>query len=373
MLEIKEVKSKRDLKRFIGFQYKLYQDNPYWVPPLISDEIDTLDMTKNAASYVSETKYWMAYQNGEIVGRIAAIFNKNHFKRWGKNQMRFGWFDFINDIEVADKLLQKVEEWAIEKKMDSVIGPIGFTDMDKTGLLVEGFEEFGTYATLYNYSYYPEILEKLDYKKDVDYIEYKIQIPKSIPAVITKLAARTKRKHNLEVIKFRNQKEIMNYAEKVFDLIMETYRILYGYVDLHEEQVKQYIKKYISYIEPEYVTLIKDNKEDLIGFGITMPSMTKAMQKAKGRLFPFGLFHILKEIKKTNIVDLYLIGVKPDYQGKGVSTIILEEMAKSFISMGCEYAESNPELEKNKNVQGHWRFFEREQHKRRRVFIKELG
>lgn len=372
MIEIREIQTKKDLKQFIKFHLKLYKGNSYWVPPLIVDEMDTLSRDKNAAFNVSDAKYWLAYKEGKIAGRIAAIHNQNHYKRWGKQQMRFGWFDFIDDLAVAQKLLDQVENWARELNMESVIGPMGFTDMDRNGMLVEGFDQPGTYATNYNYSYYPQILEKLGYQKDVDWIEFKIQAPREIPEIIPKLAERTMKKYGLHVVRFNKRKEILKYAGQVFDLIMETYRILYGYVDLHEEQIKQYTQKYISYIKPKYITVVEDDNKNVIGFGITMPSMTKGMQKAKGRLFPLGLYHILREMKKTKVIDLYLIGVKPEYQGKGVPTIILSKMARDFIDMGIEYAESNPELEDNKNVQGQWKFFKREQHKRRRVYIKEL-
>ncbi|MFP4547279.1 MAG: GNAT family N-acetyltransferase [Fidelibacterota bacterium] len=372
MVEIREINRSKDLKKFIKFHLELYKGNQYWVPPLIVDELETLDKAKNAAFRISKAKYWLAYKDHKIVGRIAAIYNKNHYKRWQKHQMRFGWFDFINDLEVAEKLLAQVEDWAREMEMDSVIGPMGFTDMDRNGMLVEGFDQPGTYATNYNYAYYPEILEKLGYEKDADWVEFKIKAPKTVPPLIPKLAERTIKKHNLRVVEFKKRKDILKYADQVFDLIMETYRILYGYVDLEEEQIKQYTKKYISYIKPKYITVVENEAGEVVGFGITMPSMTKGLQKAKGRLFPFGLLHILNEMRKTKTIDLYLIGVKPAYQGKGVPTIILNKMAHDFVEMGIEYAESNPELEENKNVQGQWRFFERERHKRRRVYIKKL-
>jgi GNAT superfamily N-acetyltransferase len=372
MVTIKEIYSRRDLKKFIGFPMTLYKGNPYWVPPLIMDELETLDMCKNAAGQVCKTRYWLAWHKGKIVGRIAAIYNNKHFERWHKHQLRFGWFDFIDDIEVAEALMKPVLEWGQELAMESVIGPMGFTDMDKNGMLIEGFEEPGTYATLYNYDYYPKIMEKLGFQKDADWVEYRIKIPSEIPELIPKIAERTMKRYDLQIVNFKNSKEIRQYANRVFELIMETYRILYGFVDLTEEQVKQYTKKYINYLKPEYLTLIEDSHHQIVGFAITMPSMTRGMQKAAGRLFPFGLLHIYREMKKSKIIDLYLIGIKPRYQGKGITTVILNKMARNFISMGMEYAESNPELEYNKNVQGQWRFFERKQHKRRRVYIKPL-
>jgi len=372
MLEVKEILSKKDLKKFVKFYLNLYKGNMFWVPPLIVDEMDTLDKDKNAAFTVSKTKYWLAYNDGKIVGRIAGIYNKNHYKRWNKHQVRFGWFDFINDIEVAQALIQKVEEWARELNTESVIGPMGFTDMDRNGMLVEGFDLPGTYATNYNYEYYPRILEELGYKPDVDWIEYKIKAPKEIPAVIPKLAERTLRKHDLQIVHFKSRKDILKYADRVFDLLLETYRILYGFVDLEKKQIEQYTKQYIGYLKPKYITVIETKEGEVVGFGITMPSMTKGLQKANGRLFPFGLFHLLNEMRKTKVIDLYLIGVKPEYQRKGVTTIILNKMAHDFIEMGIEYAESNPELEHNTAVQNQWKHFDREQHKRRRVYIKEL-
>lgn len=372
MVEIKEVRSNKDLKRFVQFQLHLYEGNKFWVPPLIADELETLDMSKNAASEVSITKYWLAYRGKKIVGRIAGIYNKNHYERWKKHQLRFGWFDCINDLEVAEKLMQEVENWARKLNMESVIGPMGFTDMDKNGMLVEGFDQLGTYATLYNYDYYPVLIEQLGFRKDADWIEYKIKVPEEIPELIPKLAERTMKKHGLQIVHLEKNKDVRKYADEVFNLIMETYRILYGYVDLTEEQVRQYTKKYISYIKPKYITLVENAAHEVVGFGITMPSMTRGLQKAKGRLFPFGLLHLLREMNKTKVIDLYLIGVKPEYQRKGVTTIILNKMAHDFINMKLDYAESNPELEDNENVQGQWRFFQREQHKRRRVFIKEV-
>ncbi|MBN2280023.1 MAG: GNAT family N-acetyltransferase [Candidatus Marinimicrobia bacterium] len=372
MVEIREITTRRDLKHFVKFHLNLYKNNPFWAPPLIIDEMDTLDKTKNAAFKVSQARYWLAYKENKIVGRIAGIYNENHYKRWHKKQLRFGWFDFIDDPEVAGALLEQVENWGKEMEMESVIGPMGFTDMDRNGMLVEGFDQLGTYAANYNYPYYPEIIEKLGYRPDVDWIEYKIKAPQEIPEIIPKLADRTLRNLGLRIVNFKKRKDIMKYADPVFELIMETYRILYGYVDLEEEQIKQYTQKYIGFLKPKFITVVESNNGEVVGFGITMPSMTKGLQKANGRLFPFGLFQILREMKKTKIIDLYLIGVKPEYQRKGVTTIILNKMAHDFIKMGIEYGESNPELEHNRDVQNQWKHFHREQHKRRRVFIKEL-
>ncbi|MEA2104774.1 MAG: hypothetical protein U9P79_09085 [Candidatus Cloacimonadota bacterium] len=370
---IREVTSNKQFRQFINFPYKLYKGNKYWAPPIRSDEKSTLSRSKNPAFEYCNTKYWLAYKDGKIAGRIAGIHHKSHIEKWGKNQLRFGWIDFIDDPEVTSALLSAVENWARELKMESIIGPLGFTDLDYSGMLVEGFEELGTLATIYNYPYYPEYLELNGYRKDADWIEYQITIPVEKPAFIEKSAKRVKRQQKLRLVEAKKTKEILHYAKGLFDVINESYSKLYGVVPLSEKQIEKYTKQYIGYVHPDYIALIVDDSDNVVAFGVTMPSFTKALQKSQGRLFPFGIFHLLKAMKKNDLVDFYLIGIKSEYQGKGVGAMIMNKMADSFIKRGIKFAESNPELESNDKIQTQWKFFDKRQHKRRRSYIKDLN
>ena len=371
---IKEVQSRRELKKFVKFPLSLYRNHPYFVPTLIQDDMNSLSADKNPAFKFCEVKIWLAYKNEKIAGRIVAILNSKHEEKWGKRQVRFGWIDFIDDEEVITTMMNTVENWAKEKGAESVHGPLGFTDFDHEGMLVEGFEEMGTMATIYNYDYYPKYLEKLGYVKDVDWVEYQISIPGEFPKEIERYSKIVQEKYGFRILEAKStKKDILPYAHQLFDVLQEAYKDLYGVVHLTKEQIDAYIEPYLGYITPDYIGIVLNKENKVIGFGITMPSLSRALQKTKGRLFPFGIFHLLRAVKKNDIVDLYLIGVLPEYQGKGVAGILLNKMGQGFVKNGIRYAESNPELELNNKVQQQWKHFEKRQHRRRRAYIKKIG
>lgn len=370
---IKEVFDKKQLNAFIEFPLRLYKGNPYFVPPLHFDDAGTLRKDKNPAFDYCEARYWLAYRDNKIVGRIAGILNKAYIEKWKNKYMRFGWIDFVEDEEVAKALIAEVEKWAREKGMTAVMGPMGFTDLDHEGMLVEGFDQLGTLAAIYNYPYYPKFIEKMGYQKDADWVEYKIKLAPEIPERLSKLAGIVEKRYNLSMVKAKKAKDILPYAKQIFDLINSAYTDLYGVVPLTDKQIQYYTKQYFSFIKTDYVPLVTDSTGKLIAFGISMPSLSVALQKAQGSLFPFGFIHILKALNKNKLADLYLVAVDKAYQGKGVNAILMHEMAKAYKKNGIEYAESNPELELNTKVQSFWDNFEAVQHKRRRCFIKKLA
>lgn len=369
---IKEVKDKKQLRAFIEFPETLYKGNPYFVPPLHFDEEATLRSDKNPAFDYCEARYWLAYKGDRVAGRIAGIINHAYIEKWKNPYLRFGWIDFENDEEVVSALLAQVENWAKEKGLTAVHGPLGFTDLDHEGMLIEGFDQLGTLATIYNHPYYPTLLEKFGYAKDIDWVEYKIRVPNPISEKVAKIASIVQRRLGLTVVEKRSAKEILPYAHEIFDLINEAYSGLYGVVPLNEKQIQYYTKQYFSFIKADYVSLITDKDGKLAAFGVTMPSLSVALQKAKGSLFPFGFFHILRALSKNKMADLYLVAVRKDLQGKGVNALLMYETNKTYLRHGIEYAESNPELENNAMVQSLWKDFDAVQHKRRRCFIKHL-
>ncbi len=371
-MEIREVKTTGELKAFVHFPRTLYRGNPYWVPPMYQNVLNTFSPEKNAAYEYSRSRQWLAYRDGQIVGRVAAILSEGHRHRWNQSYMRFGWLDFIDDHAVSAALMEKVEEWARENGCTAVHGPLGFTDMDQAGMLVEGFNEPSTMATIYNHPYYPEHLERLGYRKDTDWIEYEITVPSEPDPKIAKLAGIILRRENLRLVTFTTKKEILSFAAQIFALFNESYRNLYGYIPLNDKQVAYYTKQYFGFIRPEFVPVVLNATGEMVAFGVTMPSLTRAMQKANGSLFPFGFFHLLRALKKNDRADLYLIAVKPEYQGKGVNAVLINRINEVFIQNGIRKVESNPELEDNHLVQGQWKHFDTRQHKRRRCYIKHL-
>ncbi|OGU60515.1 MAG: hypothetical protein A2V66_09285 [Ignavibacteria bacterium RBG_13_36_8] len=372
MVEIKAVETKRELKTFINFPFTLYSGNKFWVPPLKFDDMNTLRSDKNPAFEFCEAKYWLAYRGGKVVGRIAGILNHRSIEKWKDKSVRFGWVDFIDDQEVVRTLFDTLENWAREKGMESVHGPLGFTDMDPEGMLVEGFNELGTLATIYNHSYYPMHLENLGYTKDVDWVEYEVKTPEDIPEKVERIAAAVLKRYNLRLLKVKKKKELLSYAHQIFHLINDAYKDLYGFVTLTEKQIDSYIKQYFGFIIPDYVPVIVDKDDKVVAFGITMPSLSKALQKIQGKLLPFGFIHILKAMKNNELVDFYLTAVRPDYQDKGVNSIMMYEMNKVYLKYKVKRVETNPELETNVKIQAQWRFYENRQHKRRRCFRKHL-
>ncbi len=371
-ITIERVETKRDLKRFVEFPYLLYRKNPYWVPPLRFDEMNTLRRDKNPAFDFCEAEYWLAFNGKTVVGRIAGIINHTFVELWGHKYARFGWVDFINNAEVAAALLGVVEQWARGKGMQAVHGPLGFSDMDREGMLVEGFEEPGTLATIYNYPYYPEYLGRCGYRKDVDWVEYQLITPESVPEKVERIAKIALERYNLRILKIAKAKELLPYAHQIFDVLNASYRNLYGFVPLTEKQIDTYVKQYFGFVKPEFVPVVLDSNNTVVAFGITMPSLTAALQKAQGRLFPLGFLHLIRAMNHNDCADLYLTGVRPDYQDKGVNAILMHEINVLFAKRHIGRVETNPELETNTKVQAQWRFYQSRQHKRRRCYIKQL-
>jgi len=371
-MEVKEVTALHELKKFVAFQYTLYKNNAYWVPPIRADELRSLRKDKNPAFDFCEAKYWLARKDGKIVGRVAGIINKRYNEKWNQRATRFGWFDFIDDGEVSGRLLHEVERWASERGMNYVHGPLGFTDMDGEGMLVEGFEEVSTLGALYNYPYYQEHIERLGYAKDIDWIEYEVTMRGGIPEKVARMAEIALKRNNLTILNARKAKELLPYAKKIFHVLNDAYTDLYGFVELSEKQIDMYVKQYFGFINPEYVPVVLDSNNEVVAFGIAMPSLSKALQRCKGRLFPFGFIHVLRALKNNRRVDLYLTAVRPDMQNKGINAILIHESNKVYNKNRIEKVETNRELEGNTKVQAQWKFFEARQHKRRRCYKKQL-
>ena len=371
-LIIKEVVSKRELKKFISFPYTLYAGHNYWIPLLRFDEMGTLQKHKNPAFDHCEVTYWLAYKDRKVVGRIAGIINNRYIEKWNNKYARFGWVDFIDEESVSAALFETVENWAKQKGMEAIHGPLGFTDLDPEGMLIEGFEELGTIATIYNYPYYPEHIERYGYKKDVDWVEFEIKVPDKIPEKIERIAEIVKKKKKLTIVKTKKTKDVLLYAKEIFHVLNQAYEPLYGVVSLTDKQIDKYVKQYLGFIRPDFVSIILDEQKRVAAFGITIPSLSKAFQKAKGRIFPFGFLHILKAMRKNDRIDLFLVAVRQDLQGKGLNSLLFNELHKTYIKNNITKAESNPELESNTKVQAQWKLFEKRQHKRRRCYIKHF-
>lgn len=371
-LEIKEVKTAVELRKFIRFYTNLYRYNKRVAFPIHLDESHTLKKSKNPALAFCKSKYWLAYRNNKVVGRIAAIINQKEQEKLDQKIGRFGWFDFVDDKQVSRLLMETAIEWLKQNDTETLHGPMGFTDMDRQGLLIKGYACEGTLATQYNYPYYERHIENLAFKKSTDWVEYEIQTNHSIAKKMELLAQRCKERNKLVSIKPKGSREVKKIAPKIFKLINECYKDLYGFIPLSKEQMDYYTKSYLSFINMNLISLVGDETGKLIGVGIAMPSFTKALQKAKGKLFPFGALHLLKAVKKNARVDLYLIAVDEQYQNKGVNAIIMSDIISGAARMGIYTAESNIELEDNKKVQAMWRFTPHRQHKRRRCYTKKL-
>ena len=378
-IQIKRVETKKDLKRFIEFHYDLYKGNPYDVPNLYSDEVNTLSKDKNAAFDFCEAEYYLALKEGKIVGRVAAIINHKANEKWKKKDVRFGWIDFIDDIEVSRALFKAVEEYGRKKGMDDIVGPLGFTDMDPEGMLTWGFDKLGTMATIYNYEYYPQHMEKLGgWEKDNDYVEYYLVVPEKSPEKYTKIAEMVEKRYNLHVRKL-TKKDIFQggYGKKLFDLINLTYSDLYGFSELTDRQIDQYVKMYFPLADLNLVTVIEDGNKDnqLAGLGITIPSLSHALQKCRrGRLFPFGWWHLLRAIKfhKTDGVDLLLMGFLPEYRSKGANALLFADLIPRYVDYGFKWGETQVEMESNEGVQSQWGPLDPINHKKRRCYRRSL-
>ncbi len=380
LIEIKKVESKEDLKTFIDFHYDLYEGNEYDAPNLFSDDMNTLRKDCNAAFEFCEAEYFLAYKDGKVVGRVAAIINHKANKQWNRKSVRFGWIDFVDDREVSKALLDAVEKYGKEKGMEDLVGPLGFTDMDPEGMLTEGFDQLGTMPTIYNYPYYPKHIEAMSgFEIDNKYVEYKLIVPEKIPEKYTKIAEMIQKRYNLRVRKLTKKDVFVGgYGKKIFDVINETYKHLYGYSELSQKQVDQYVKMYLAMLDLEFVTVIEDwtgEEPKMVGIGITMPSLTRALQKChRGRMLPFGWWHLLRAIKfhKTKIVDLLLVGVLPEYRAKGANALLFSDLIPIYQKYGIEWGETQVEMETNMAVQGQWGVLDPILHKRRNCYIKKI-
>ena len=379
-IEIKKVESRRDLCKFIDFHNELYKGNPYHVPNLYFDEMNTFRKDKNAAFDFCEAEYFMAYRDGKVVGRVAAIINHSANKKWERESVRFGWIDFVDDIEVSKALLKAVEDYGKSKGMKEIVGPLGFTDMDPEGMLLYGYDQLGTQATAYNYPYYPEHMDRMGgWEKDNDYVEYKLYVPEEMPEKYATIAKMIQKRYNLQVKKLKRN-EIYGengYGRKIFQVVNETFKDLYGYSKLTDRQIEQYVKMSLPMADLDLITIIEDwNTPDhkVVGVGISIPSLARALQKCGGKLFPFGWWHILRALKfhKTEVVDLLLVGVLPEYRQKGANALLFYDLIPHYQRLGFKWGETHVEMETNMKVQGQWQYLNREIHKRRRCYKKDI-
>lgn len=377
MITIKDVETRSQLKDFINFNYTLYKGNEYAVPELMVDLLNTFSPEKNAAFEFCEAKYFLAYDDaGKIVGRVAGIINHKANESWHLHKVRFGWIDFIDDREVSAALLKAVEEWGKSKGMDSIQGPMGFTDMDHEGMLIEGFDELSTSATIYNYPYYKEHLDALGYEKETDWVEFNVQIPDAMPEKMLRIADIVRRKYNLHVAP-RNmsmKKFLAKYGSSFFTCINAAFKPLFGYSELTERQKRDYLDMYSMILDIDLISLVLDKEERVVACGVAIPSLSEALQKSGGKMFPLGWWHLLKALKwkHSKTADLLLAAVLPEYQGKGLNAVFITDLYPNFIKGGFKQVETNVELESNSKIQSQWAYFENRQHKRRRCFTKTI-
>ena len=375
-VEIKKVSNKAELKKFIRFNYEFYKDNPYSVPDLYDDMLNTFSPQKNAAFEFCEADYFLAMRDGKIVGRVAAIINHRANETWNKKVVRFGWIDFVDDLDVSRALIDTVKQWGRERGMNEIEGPLGFTDMDAEGMLIDGFDQLSTMATIYNYPYYPEHMNLLGLERSADWVEMKVYIPDAIPEKHTRISAIIAQKYKLHIRKINSRKEIKEtgIAHDIFRLINKAYTPLFNYSQMTERQIDQYVNMYVPVLDLRMVSIVENEQNEIVAVGISMASLSEALQKAKGKLLPFGWFHLLKALKwkRPKMLDLLLVAVRPDYQGKGVNALLFTDLIPVYQELGFEYAETNPELEMNDKVQNQWQYFKTEQHKRRRCFKGSL-
>ncbi len=372
MVTIKQAQSKADLKKFVKFPFSLYKDSPYWVPPIINDELESFNPDKNPVFKSAEASFYLAYKDDKIVGRVAAIINWLEVKEQNLKKMRFGWFDFVDDFEVSEALLQKVEEVGKQHQLNYMEGPVGFSNLDKVGVLIEGFDHIGNMITWYNHSYYQSHYEKHGFVKEKGYLEDKFLFANADPKIFYKANLLIKKRYKLRELNFTNSKDIMPWVDKMFDLFNSSYASLSSFVKITDVQKEYFKKKYISFINPEYIKFVVDEQDQLVAFAIVMPSFSKALQKAKGKLFPTGVFHLLKAKKQSKDVIFYLIGIRPEYQSKGVTAIIFNEYYNTFQKRGIVNCIRTPELEENTAIRQIWKHFDPVTHKKRRTYRKDL-
>lgn len=371
-IEIIEAKSKKDIKRFVNFQFDLYKNDKMWVPPMKSDEVKALLAGYNPSMRICDTKVWLAMQGGHIVGRICGIINHQYIKKKGEKIARFSRLEFIDDREVVKCLLETAENWAKEKGMEGIDGPLGFTNLDHQAMLIEGFEHLPSVASVYHKPYYKAHLEALGYEKEMDWIEFRITIPESIQERTEKIADVVKERSGIYVKTFSRTKDLMQYGRPLFKLVNESFNDLFSFVPLNDEMIDFYVAKFLPIVKASFVKLIFDREDQLVGFIVPVPSLSKAMQKAKGRLYPFGWYHLMKAYKNNDVIDLMLAGIDPKLQGMGYVSLLMLETQKSLIEVGAKYAETTGMIETNAKAIQHWKNFEHIQHKRKRCFIKRF-
>ena len=371
-IKVKQVLNSSDLELFIKFPMKLYKGNPYYVPPLINEEKSIWVKEENPALQYSEAAQFLAYKGENIVGRIAVMINHKEEKELGIRKVRFGWLDFIDDIEVSKALIDTAIEYAKSKGISKIEGPMGFTNLDKAGMLTKGFDKLATMIGIYNYDYYPKHMEQLGLVKEKEWVEFEINFPDTLPDKVEKFSNLIAEKYELELVKFKSKKDILPLVEPMFKLLDDTYKHLSTYTPITQEQIKHYKEKYFKFIDKDYIVCIKDKYGSLISFAITMPSYSKALQKAKGKLFPFGWWHLLNAGKKNDRANFYLIGIHPQYQKRGITAIIFKEIYETFKKKGVKFLETNPELEENASIQALWQDYHPTNHKRRRTYSLEI-
>jgi hypothetical protein len=373
---VKEVLDKKDLKTFVMLPFAMYKNDPMWVPQLIQDDMEIFDKQKNPAFENADSRLFLAYKDGKPAGRVAAIDNRAANKKYNTRNLRFGWFDSVDDPEVAAALFRAVEGWARELGMETVTGPHGFCDLDPQGMLVEGFDQLPTIAGYYNFPYYQKLVEGLGFAKEIDYVEFRTQVPadmSAFPEKLLRLADRIQERGGLRLLKYANKKEILGRAKELFHLLDEAFDEIYGAVPLTEKQVNYFIKKYFSFVDKDLLQMVVNEKDEMVGFMLAMPSLSRAFQKANGRLFPLGWWHLLRALKKNDVLDFYLAGIKKSCRGMGVDLLMVVEMARGAVAKGFRFTESNQELETNTKIQAQWKYFNPVQHKRKRIFKKKLG
>ncbi|MDR6158727.1 GNAT superfamily N-acetyltransferase [Chryseobacterium sp. SLBN-27] len=368
-----EVKTTDQLKQFVRFPMDLYKDNPFYVPSFINDEINIWNPNENPAMQYSDAKQFLAFKDNKIAGRIAVMINHKEERELGIRKVRFGWIDFIDDREVSKALIDTVIAYSKEKNIEKIEGPMGFTNLDKAGMLIMGFDKLATMIGIYNHPYYPEHLESLGLQKEKEWVEFEIMFPETLPEKIYKFNELISQKYHLKVLKFKSKEEILQYVDAMFDLLDETYKHLSTYTPISEEQRKTYKEKYFKLIDKDFIVCIADADNNLISFAITMPSYSKALQKSKGKLMPFGWWHFLQAGRKNDRANFYLIGIHPDYQRRGVTSIIFKEIWDIFNKKGVKYLETNPELEENKSIQLLWQDYNPVNHKRRRTYSLNIN
>lgn len=374
MIEIVEVSSKQQYRAFFQFPFELYRNCTQWVPPITKEEMDIFDPQKNAVFEHAMARLFLAKKKGKVVGRIAAMINWVEIEELKKTKVRFGWYDTIDDLEVSQKLIEAVSGVAIAEGMTYIEGPMGFSNMDKAGLLVDGFEHMNTMITWYHYPYQKTHLEKLGLKKQSEWIEFKIDIydASEAPEKVKKFARVIKERYKLKTLEFKTTKDVEPYIDKMFELLNQTYNKLQSFVPIQQHQIEVYKKKYLPYIHPDFIKCVIDENDEMIGFTITMPSFTKALKRINGKMFPFGYYHLWRALRKNNRASFYLIGIQESYQNKGVTAIIFQEIQEMFNKRGVTEVETNPELEENQAIQALWKNYKHELHKRRRTYRKDI-